>query len=121
MGTASGIFIQPHPAILDDALIEACATAHDAIKLCWMLRAVKIDQNTAAAKCEIKPPHFSNILQGKKYLPPNKIRLFQEVMGNLAITQFLAKESGLRVERESREQAEIRRLRHQIAQMKGVA
>jgi len=121
MGIVSEVYVPPKPALLDDALIDSCCTAHDAIKLCWRLRAVKLDQNTAAAKCEIKPPHFSNILKGKKYLPPNKIVLFQEVMGNLAITQFLAKESGLRVERESREQAEIRRLRHQIAQMKGVA
>jgi hypothetical protein len=121
MNAIPGIFLQPKPALVDEALIESCDSAYEAMLLCWNLRSVKYEQATAAALCEIPGPHFSNILTGKKYLPLRKINRFQEVCGNLALTQYLAKEAGLRVERESEQQAEIRRLRYQIAQMRGAA
>jgi hypothetical protein len=46
-------------------------------------------QSTAAEHIGIKPPHFANILNGKKYLPPHKLNAFEWVVGNRALSMTI--------------------------------
>lgn len=58
-----------------------------AIAWAWNNRRVKdMTKRVAAEHCGIRPPHFSNILNGKKHLPPFKINAFEWVMGNRAVS-----------------------------------
>lgn len=57
-----------------------------AIKWAWNNRRVKMDQRVAAAHTGIRAPHFSNILNGKKHLPPFKINSFEWAVGNRAVS-----------------------------------
>jgi hypothetical protein len=57
-----------------------------AIKWAWNNRRVKMDQRLAAQHIGIRAPHFSNILNGKKHLPPFKINAFEWIVGNRAVT-----------------------------------
>lgn len=45
-----------------------------------------LDKRTAAQRCGIKASHFSNIVSGKKHLPPHKINAYEWVMGNKAVS-----------------------------------
>lgn len=60
-----------------------------AIKWAWLHRRVRMHQRDAAAHMGIKAPHFTNILNGKKYLPPHKINAFEWVVGNRAVSMTL--------------------------------
>jgi hypothetical protein len=58
-----------------------------AIKWAWLHRRVKgMTQRFAAEHVGIRAPHFTNILNGKKYLPPHKLNAFEWVMGNRAVS-----------------------------------
>jgi hypothetical protein len=58
-----------------------------AIRWSWDNRRVKtMDQGNAANHCGIKAPHFSEILNGKKYLPPEKINAYEWITGWRAVT-----------------------------------
>jgi hypothetical protein len=61
-----------------------------AIKWSWNNRRDKsLDKSTAAQRCGIKAPHFSNIINGKKHLPPHKINAYEWVMGNKAVSMTI--------------------------------
>ena len=57
-----------------------------AIKWAWHNRRVKMDQRLAAMHIGVRAPHFSNILNGKKHLPPFKINAFEWTLGNRAVS-----------------------------------
>jgi hypothetical protein len=58
-----------------------------AIKWAWLHRRVRnMTQASAADHVGIKPPHFANILNGKKYLPPHKLNAFEWIVGNRALS-----------------------------------
>lgn len=58
-----------------------------AVKWAWLHRRVKgMTQSSAAEHIGIRPPHFANILNGKKYLPPEKINAYEWIVGNRAVT-----------------------------------
>lgn len=58
-----------------------------AIKWAWHNRRVKeMTQRVAAEHCGIPAPHFCNIVNGKKHLPPFKINAFEWVMGTRAVS-----------------------------------
>jgi hypothetical protein len=58
-----------------------------AIKWAWHNRRVKTaSQRLAAAHVGIHAPHFSNILNGKKHLPPFKINAYEWFVGNRAVS-----------------------------------
>jgi hypothetical protein len=58
-----------------------------AIKWAWLHRRVKgMTQRFASEHVGIKAPHFANILNGRKYLPPHKLNAFEWVMGNRAVS-----------------------------------
>ena len=61
-----------------------------AVKWAWMNRRSKsLDQRTAAERMGIPSPHLSNILNGKKHLPPHKINSFEWVVGNRAVSMTI--------------------------------
>lgn len=77
-----------------------------AIKWAWHNRRVKdMTQGFAASYVGIKPPHFSNILNGKKHLPPFKINSFEWVMGNCAVSLTIERFRKIREEESARELA----------------
>lgn len=61
-----------------------------AVKWAWLHRRVKsMDQRTAAERMAIPAPHLSNILNGKKHLPPHKINAFEWIVGNRAVSMTI--------------------------------
>lgn len=88
-----GLLRVPDP-IRDDVLgtfgdEEEKATKY-AVKWAWLHRRVKgMDQRTAAVHMGIPAPHLSNILNGKKHLPPHKINAFEWVCGNRAVSMTI--------------------------------
>ena len=60
-----------------------------AIQWAWIHRRVKMDQSVAAAHMDIPAPHLSNILNGKKHLPPHKINSFEWICGNRAVSMTI--------------------------------
>lgn len=58
-----------------------------AVRWAWDHRRIQgMSQERAAEIIGIKAPHFSNILSGKKYLPPHKINAYEWVVGNKAVS-----------------------------------
>jgi hypothetical protein len=61
-----------------------------AIRWAWDRRRIQeMTQDRAAELIGIKPPHFSNILNGKKYLPPHKINAYEQIVGNRAVSMTI--------------------------------
>jgi hypothetical protein len=61
----------------------------ESIQWAWRNRRVKMTQRLAADHIGIKAPHFANILNGRKYLPPHKINAFEWIVGNRAVSMTL--------------------------------
>lgn len=69
---------------------EEEAATRFAIQWAWSNRRDKtLDKSTAAQRCGIRAPHFSNIISGKKHLPPHKINAYEWVMGNKAVSMTI--------------------------------
>jgi predicted XRE-type DNA-binding protein len=61
-----------------------------AVKWAWMHRRIKsLDQRTAAERMGIPAPHLSNILNGKKHLPPHKINAYEWITGVRAVSMTI--------------------------------
>jgi hypothetical protein len=60
-----------------------------ALKWAWFNRRVKMTQRSAAEHIGVKAPHFANILNGRKYLPPHKINAFEWIVGNRAVSMTI--------------------------------
>jgi plasmid maintenance system antidote protein VapI len=69
-----------------------------AIKWAWLHRRVKMDQRVAAVHIGVQAAHLSNILNGKKHLPPHKINAFEWVVGNRAVTMTIERFRTIREE-----------------------
>lgn len=88
-----GVLRAPDP-IRDDVLRtfgddEEKATRFS-IRWAWDRRRVQeMTQDRAAELIGIKAPHFSNILNGKKYLPPHKINSYEQIVGNRAVSMTI--------------------------------
>jgi predicted XRE-type DNA-binding protein len=71
------------PEIMRDDILRTFGDEEEqatkfAVKWAWLHRRVKsLDQRTAAERMGIPAPHLSNILNGKKHLPPHKINAFE--------------------------------------------
>jgi hypothetical protein len=62
----------------------------EAITWAWHHRRVRnMTQRSAAEHIGVKAPHFANILNGKKYLPPHKLNAFEWIVGNRALSMTL--------------------------------
>jgi hypothetical protein len=88
-----GLLRTPDP-IRDDVLRtfgddEEGATLF-AIRWAWDHRRSKaMSQRNAAEHMGIPASHFSNILNGQKYLPPQKINAYEWVVGNRAVSMTI--------------------------------
>lgn len=60
-----------------------------ALNWAWLNRRVKMTQRLAADHIGIKAPHFANILNGRKYLPPHKLNAFEWIVGNRAVSMTI--------------------------------
>jgi hypothetical protein len=83
----------PDP-VRDDVLASFGDNEHQAIKAAltwaWNHRRVKnMTKRVAAGHVGVKSPHFSNILNGKKYLPPHLLNSFEWYMGNRAVSMTI--------------------------------
>lgn len=73
-----------------------------AVKWAWLNRRVKsLDQRTAAERIGIPSPHLSNILNGKKHLPPHKINAFEWAVGNRAVSMTIERFRRIREEEQA--------------------
>lgn len=60
-----------------------------AIKWAWINRRVRMDQSKAASHIGVPASHLSNILNGKKHLPPHKINAYEWIVGNKAVSMTI--------------------------------
>ena len=73
------------------------AAVRFAVTWAWHNRRVReMSQARAAELVGIATSHFSNILAGKKNLPPHKINAYEAVVGNRALTLTLERFRAIR-------------------------
>lgn len=66
---------------------EEEAAVKFAIRWAWDHRRVRdMTQKCAAELCGMSASHFCNVLSGEKYLPPQKINAYEQIMGNRAVS-----------------------------------
>jgi hypothetical protein len=82
----------------------------EAIRWAWTHRRVRMEQSTASAHMGIPPSHLSNILNGKKHLPPHKINAFEWIVGNRAVSMTIERF------RHFREESQVMRLAKAIVE-----
>lgn len=97
----------PVPRFLPDEEVAACATFRDAVWLAWENRAVRgMTKRTLAELCGLYAPHVTNFVnpepldtKGKKRAnwPADKVDEFERVVGNRAVSQWLADRTDLTI------------------------
>ncbi len=100
--------------MLNDSLVSRCKSENDAILLCWNKRRVKYGVREAARILGVPASHFSNILNGKKYLPNGFQVTFQVLCGNWAIRQYEDLTIGATTHFETPEQQQIKLLKAEL-------
>ncbi|TCK44012.1 hypothetical protein B0G84_2360 [Paraburkholderia sp. BL8N3] len=95
------------PRFLPDDEIARCASFRDAVWLAWEHRAIKgMTKRTLAELCGLYAPHVTNFInpqafdpKGKKRadLPAEKVDEFERVVGNRAVSQWLADRAELTI------------------------
>lgn len=76
------------------------------VRWSWDHRRVRsMTQSVAAAHIGVPPPHFANILNGKKYLPPERLNAFEWVVGNRAVSLTIERFRKIRAEQSALELA----------------
>lgn len=80
------------PRMVDAALVAACATYRQAVRLCWAQRSRPALKRIAlAAEAGLHRSHLTDYLSEsdtKRELPARKIDAFERACGNRAITQW---------------------------------
>lgn len=99
--TDRGFAPPPGARFLPKEAIAACASFRDAVCLAWEHRALRgMTQRTLAESLEIPGSHMSNMLnkedvdrhgKPRQDLPAKKIAEFERVVGNRAVSQYLAR------------------------------
>lgn len=79
------------PADVDMALVRACKTALDALKLQIFISGYSAE--FISSQLDIDKGHMSRIMSGAAHFPVNKYTALNWLTGNLAFVQFLAWES----------------------------
>ena len=101
------------PESVSDEIIKSFGDEEDeAVKLAihwsWQNRRVRrMSQRRASEIMGIANSHFSNILNGDKYLPPQKINAFQWACGNRAVSQTIDRFDAMRKQRMIDETAQM--------------
>ncbi|WP_323120010.1 helix-turn-helix domain-containing protein [Burkholderia alba] len=94
--------VQPNPAeFVPQESIAECASFRDAVCLAWEQRAVRgMTQRTLAELMDVPASHLSNMLnrdpidrhgKARQDLPARHIADFERIVGNRAVSQFLAR------------------------------
>lgn len=87
------------PDQIDSFGVDEESAIQSAITWAWNNKRIqRMSQRRAAELCGMTASHFSNVVNGEKYLPPQKLNQFEWVVGNTAVSQTISK---FRVERES--------------------
>jgi hypothetical protein len=77
-----------------------------AVRWAWDHRRVRnMTQAFAASQIGIQPPHFANILNGKKYLPPQCLNAYEWIVGNRAVSLTIDRFRTMRQEQSALELA----------------
>lgn len=103
-----GLLKAPDPVRADILLAfgdEEERAIRAAIVWAWNNSRVKMTKNSAAEHIGIQAPHFTNILNGKKYLPPHKINAFEWIVGNRALSMTIERFRKMREEESALELA----------------
>jgi hypothetical protein len=97
----------PAPRFLPEEQIAGCASFRDAVWLAWENRQVRgMTKRTLAELCGLYAPHVTNFVnpqafdgKGKKRadLPADKVDEFERVVGNRAVSQWLADRAELTI------------------------
>lgn len=73
-----------------------------AVLWAWLHRRDKtLDQRTAAQRVGVPSSHFSNIINGKKHLPPHKINGYEWCCGWRAVSQTIERFRKIREEQQA--------------------
>lgn len=93
------------PSVVHPDSINNCRTYRDAVRLCFALRRVRrMCARSVAEHAGIHPPHITDFLSdkdGRREMPAKYIQGFEDICGNTAITQWLAKQAALTINEES--------------------
>jgi hypothetical protein len=77
-----------------------------AVRWGWDHRRVRnLTQSFASAQIGVKPSHFANILNGKKYLPPERLNAYEWIVGNRAVSLTIDRFRRIREEQSALELA----------------
>lgn len=100
----------------DDVRIDILRTFGDAeefavkfaVRWAWDNRRVKpMTQEKAAEHIGMRSSHLSNILNGKKYLPPHKINSYEWIVGNRAVSRTIERFRVIREQEQTRQLADL--------------
>jgi hypothetical protein len=100
------------PLQVDPAIIASFGEdEEDAVKLAirwsWDHRRIAgLTKTRFAELCGFKNSHLTNILQGGKYLPAQRINVWESILGNTAVSQTIARFAELR-QRQLREEISL--------------
>lgn len=81
----------PRPRKLDDALIEACKSYGDAVRVCLDHRIARKNEAEIAGCLGFKGAHLSKVKYGKGYLSSEQEAILQRACSNTAIKQWAQK------------------------------
>ncbi len=76
-----------------------------AIRWAWDHRRVKMNQRAGAQYINMPASHFSNMLNGDKYLPPHKINAFEWICGNRAVSMTIERFRAIREQEQTKQLA----------------
>lgn len=97
----------PAPRFLPDMEVARCESFRDAVWLAWENRAIShMTKRTLAELCGLYAPHVTNFVNPKAFdskgkkradLPADKVDEFERVVGNRAVSQWLADRAELTI------------------------
>lgn len=91
------------PDIAPAEYVAMCRTYREAVRMCWTLRRVhNLTQRMLACEADLRPQLISDYLNSddgpqRRDLPADRIALFESVVGNSLISQWIASRARLTV------------------------
>lgn len=91
------------PKAVDTATVKQCKTFRSVCRMAWALRRIRnLTYRTLAERAGFYAPHVSNWFNpddkpGRMEMPARCVSVFEQVVGNTLVSQWLAWQSGLTV------------------------
>jgi hypothetical protein len=91
------------PSVAPQQWVKAAKNYREAVRLSWRLRRVAyMTRQQLAAEADLYPQHVTDYLHEddaptRRSLPPQRIEEFEDLMGNTAISQWIAGRARLTV------------------------